>query len=108
MISNAKMLAQRLGEQGPNEPTHGMVKPEPKSDKPYRKWGSAYRAPESFKPFESELEVKFLEVLTMNPVHVFNAIKGKQRFPPARPMYQDTDKLNSSKFCYYHNVGHTV
>lgn len=60
MINNAEMLGQRLHEQGSGEVAHEVKKPETKSEKPYKKLGSAYRAMGSFKPFDDELEVKLI------------------------------------------------
>lgn len=68
LISNTEILAQRLGEQGQSEVAQDVKKPEPKLKKPYKNPGSAYRALRSFKPFDDGLDMKLLEVLTMNPV----------------------------------------
>lgn len=59
-----------------------MRKPGPKPEKPYKKLGATYKAPGTFKSFNGGgIELKLLNVISMDPTQVFSAIRGRQPLP---------------------------
>lgn len=53
--------------------------------------------------------MKLLEVLSVNLAQVFNAIQGRQPILPPRKIQKEANKLNSNKYCNFHNnIGHNT
>lgn len=74
-INKAKILAQRLGVQAT---TSEVKKLEKKPSSSHRRDGGQNKLANNFKPFNNEIKVKLLEVLSTTPHEVFDHIKDRK------------------------------